>query len=127
MIYGVGTDIVEISRIESGMERFGEKYAQRILADSELLEMSKVVNPAQFLAKRFAAKEAVVKAMGIGFTDGIAMTQIVVGHNDKGKPLIEFSGRADEVRKSLGIGESHLSISDERHYAIAFVTLQRET
>jgi holo-[acyl-carrier protein] synthase len=127
VIYGVGIDIVEIARIESGMERFGDKYAQRILADAELLEMARVINPAQFLAKRFAAKEAVVKAMGVGFTEGIAMTQIVVGHDDRGKPLIEFSGRADEVRKSLGIGKSHISISDERHYAIAFVALQRET
>lgn len=125
MIHGIGTDIVAIARIEAGLARFGDKFARRILADQEFQGFADHVSPASFLAKRFAAKEAAVKALGTGFRDGISLGQISISNNEHGKPVLSFSGRALEVCDSLGIGESHLSLSDEKDYAIAFVTLMR--
>lgn len=126
MIFGIGTDIVAIARIRQGLDRYGDKFARRILAAQELDGFAGSVKPAHYLAKRFAAKEATVKAMGTGFRDGIALSQIAVAHEASGKPLLEISGRAQEVCTALGIAESHLSLSDETDYAIAFVTLLRK-
>ena len=123
MIFGIGTDIVAISRLEQGLERHGDKFAQRILADSELDGFRNAARPASYLAKRFAAKEAMAKAMGTGFRDGLSLRHIAVGHDPKGRPLIEVSDRAEELCRELGIGTRHLSISDEHEYAVAFVTL----
>lgn len=125
MIYGIGTDIVAIARIQAGLERFGDKFARRILAGKELEGFENSIKPAHYLAKRFAAKEAAVKAMGTGFRNGITLGQIAVSNDLHGKPGLEFAGQAREICRSLGIGESHLSLSDENDYAIAFVTLLR--
>lgn len=125
MIHGIGTDIVAIARMEASLARFGDRFAQRILAKQEMQGFADSASPAGFLAKRFAAKEAAVKAMGTGFRDGISLSQIVVSNNDHGKPILSFSGRALEVCDCLGVGEAHLSLSDEKDYAIAFVTLMR--
>lgn len=123
MIYGVGTDIVRVERIAAGLERFGERFARRILADVEWEEFRRNTRPARFLAKRFAAKEAAAKAFGTGFSEGIAMRHIVVVHSDRGQPLLEFHARAAEFVAEKGIVSAHLSISDEDSHAIAFVTL----
>lgn len=125
MIFGIGTDIVAVSRIQQGLDRYGDKFACRILAAQEMDGFTSSVKPAHYLAKRFAAKEAAVKAMGTGFRNGIALRQIFVTHEASGKPLLEMSGRAQEVCVALGIAERHLSLSDETDYAIAFVTLIR--
>ncbi len=127
MIHGIGTDIVAIARIEASLARFGDKFAQRILASEELQAFTDSMSPASFLAKRFAAKEAAVKALGTGFRDGVSLGQIAVSNDLHGKPILSFSGRALEVCNSLGVGEGHLSLSDEKDYAIAFVTLMRAT
>ena len=123
MIFGIGTDIVAIERIAAGLERHGDRFARRILADSEWPGFEQSAKPSSYLAKRFAAKEAVVKAMGTGFSDGISMKDIAVGHDEKGRPLIQLQGRAEALCQTLKIGRSHLSLTDERDYAIAFVTL----
>lgn len=123
MIHGIGTDIVAIARIEEGLQRHGDRFAERILADSEIEGFRAAVRPASYLAKRFAAKEAMAKAMGTGFRDGLSLRHIAVGHDAKGRPLIELNGRAEELCRELGIGACHLSLSDERDYAVAFVTL----
>lgn len=125
MIHGIGTDIVAIARMEASLARFGDKFAWRILASQELQAFADSASQASFLAKRFAAKEAAVKAMGTGFRDGISLGQIAVINDVHGKPILSFSGRALEVCDLLGIGERHLSLSDEKDYAIAFVTLMR--
>jgi holo-[acyl-carrier protein] synthase len=127
VIYGIGTDIVAIERIQTNLERYGERFARRILAPQELAGFEHSAKPAHYLAKRFAAKEAAVKAMGTGFRDGIGLTQIYVDHDPLGRPLLQFDGRAEERRCALGIGASYLSLSDEQHYAIAFVTLLRQS
>lgn len=123
MIYGVGTDIVRIARIEASLERFGERFARRVLAETEWAEFSRSRRPARFLAKRFAAKEAAAKAFGTGFSEGIAMRDIVVGHDGRGRPLLEFTAGAADFAAARAIVEAHLSISDEDTHAIAFVTL----
>ena len=126
MIYGIGTDIVSIARIASAIERHGERFAQRILAESEQQAFAESVRPEHFLAKRFAAKEAAAKAFGTGFSGGLCMSDIAVTHDTLGRPLLSFSGRAESLCKELGIGEHFLSISDEKDNAIAFVTLMRK-
>jgi holo-[acyl-carrier protein] synthase len=123
MIFGIGTDIVRISRIQQGLDRYGERFARRILAGEELTDFQRTLHPARFLARRFAAKEAVVKAYGTGFTRGMTFQDIVVSHDAAGKPLLLLSGRALELQYEMGIGEKFISISDELEYAVAFVTL----
>ncbi len=123
MIIGIGTDIVRVSRMARNLERYGDKFAARILTSSEFAEFSQHKRPAGFLAKRFAAKEAAAKAMGCGFRDGLMLTHIGIGHDEFGKPLLEYRDKAIEVCNRLKVSHSHVSISDEDEYAVAFVTL----
>ena len=123
MIYGVGTDIVRVARMQENLEKYGDKFARRILTKAELDDFGSATRPAHFLAKRFAAKEATAKAMGIGFSRGMSLSHIGVGHDKNGKPLLEYNSRAEELMNELGIGASHLSIADEEDHAVAFVTL----
>ncbi len=123
MIFGIGTDIVSVSRMQGALERHGERFAERILAATELQEFRQSGKPAHFLAKRFAAKEAAAKAFGTGFRDGLAMSDFIVGHDELGRPLLHFAGQAEAFCQQRGVGESFLSISDEKEHAVAFVTL----
>jgi holo-[acyl-carrier protein] synthase len=123
MIYGIGTDIVRIARMRKNLERFGERFARRILADVELEEFRQHARPAHFLAKRFAAKEAVAKAMGTGFRDGFTLRHLSVHHDARGKPFLEFHEAALVLLRENRITSVHLSVADEDEYAIAFVTL----
>lgn len=123
MIHGIGADLVRVARIGRNIERYGERFAARILAPEELVEFRHTARPAHFLAKRFAAKEAAAKAMGTGFRDGIAYRQIRVVHDDYGKPLLAFTGAARAFLAQHGIVDVHLSVSDEHEHALAFVTM----
>jgi len=127
MIFGIGTDIVQIERIQKNLDRYGDRFARRILADSEYADYRRSVHPARFVARRFAAKEAVAKAYGTGFTRGLVFRDIAVGHDDSGKPVLRLAGRAAELRRELGIGSDYVSIADEKEYAVAFVTLLSTT
>jgi len=120
MIAGLGTDIVEIARIEAALERT-PRLAQRILTDAELVQFRQSNTPARFLAKRFAAKEAAVKALGTGIGQGVGWHQLSVYHADGGRPLLALSGRAAEIATGLDITDWHLSYSDERCYVVATV------
>lgn len=123
MIYGIGTDIVRIGRMRRNLERYGEKFAHRILTPLEMEEFARCNRPAHFLAKRFAAKEAAVKALGTGFSQGLSPRQIGVVHDAHGKPALAYYGYANDYCRQMGIGSSFLSIADEEEYAVAFVTL----
>lgn len=123
MIYGIGADIVQVSRIQSGLERFGESFARRILGEGKLPEFRTSSRQAHFLAKHFAAKEAVAKAIGTGFRDGMKLCDIAVVHDHVGRPGLSFSGRTGQMLKEIGVVESHLSLADEHDYALAFVVL----
>jgi len=126
MIVGTGLDIVEIHRIQLIHDQHGRRFAQRILCESEMHEYRESNYPVRFLAKRFAAKEAVAKALGTGFAAGIGMKMICIGHDQSGRPLIELSQAAKNRADELGVAASWLSISDEKHYATAFVVMERQ-
>jgi holo-[acyl-carrier protein] synthase len=125
VIFGIGTDIVRVARIAGSLERHGARFAERILTDEELAEFARASRPAHFLAKRFAAKEAAAKALGTGFSGGLSLRHIGVVHDARGRPGLRFSGEAARLAEEFGIGEMHLSLSDEQEYALAFVTLVR--
>ena len=126
MIFGIGTDIVRVARMQQSLDKHGERFARRILTEHELAGYLKANKPANFLAKRFAAKEATAKAMGTGFRDGLSLKHINVGHDPQGKPLLEFTGQAAEFMENNGINEAHISLADEQEYAVAFVTLVKK-
>ena len=124
MIFGVGTDIVEVSRIQASYERFGEHFVQRILMDEEIALFRQSKWPVRFLAMRFAGKEAAVKAMGTGFRHGIWLRDVGITNNDWGRPLIIWSKRGLEVCKRLGIGAGHVSLTDDAGLVIAFAVVE---
>lgn len=124
MIFGIGADIVEVGRMEQNLARYGTRFAKRILTDREYGEFMQSKHPAHFLAKRFAAKEAAAKALGTGFRRGLTLRQIGVTHDDLGRPMLEFDREAEAYRRRCGVSACHLSLSDERRYALAFVTLE---
>lgn len=123
MIAGIGTDLVEIERLEAVQERWGNRFGERVLGESELEEWQRREYSIRFLAKRFAAKEAAAKALGTGFRTGVRFSDIQVGNDGLRKPYLMFSGVAADRAAELGVIRSELSISDERRYALAFVVL----
>ncbi len=124
MIFGIGTDIVALARIATLHERYGERFAERILSASEMAEFSAHAHPARLLMKRFAAKEALAKAAGTGLRHPVSMSQMSVIHNKLGKPAFLFSAELGRHFEKIGITSHHLSISDEREVAVAFVILE---
>lgn len=124
MIYGIGTDIVSIQRITDNLARYGDRFAQRILSEEEMSLYGAASRQNHFLAKRFAAKEAAAKALGTGIRDGLTLKDIQVSNDALGKPLLVFTRQGQEKLQGRGIGNAHLSLSDEEDYAIAFVTLE---
>jgi holo-[acyl-carrier protein] synthase len=124
MIYGVGTDIVEVTRIESALNEFGDVFARRILAESELTAYEASQIKARFLAKRFAAKEAFSKALGTGIRGVVTFQSIQVKHDAMGKPLLAFNQEVETLLAEKQIRTAHVSISDEKNLAVAFVVLE---
>ena len=124
MIYGVGTDVVEIARIEQALQRFGERFARRILCGPELKRFRSHRLPASYLAKRFAAKEAFTKALGTGIQAPANWHGVWVRNLPSGKPVLEFSDALKELLSRLGVASSHLSLTDERGVAMATVILE---
>jgi holo-[acyl-carrier protein] synthase len=123
MIFGIGTDLVHIPRMQELLDKHDDKIALRILSDAEFEEFQKVTKQAAFLAKRFAAKEATAKALGTGFRDGLSLRHIEVVNNEMGKPELLFYKQGQMLIEQHNIGRSLLSLSDEKDYAVAFVTL----
>jgi len=123
MIFGIGTDIVCIKRVADSLERYGDKFAERILSSVEFKLYQSSEQGARYLAKRFAAKEATAKAMGTGFSEGLSLKDIFVTNDDKGKPILNYADQAKHFIEANNIIESHLSLADEQEYAVAFVTL----
>ncbi len=124
MIFGIGTDILRIERIQQALART-PRLPARILTPAELEGYEQTSRSEIFLAKRFAAKEAAVKALGTGIGRGISWQHFEVGHDELGKPLLQLSGAAKERADLLGIGQFHLSYSDEHDYVVAFVVAER--
>lgn len=127
MIFGIGTDIVEVGRIEASIQQFGDDFAKRILAESELASYLESHIKARFLAKRFAAKEAFSKALGTGLRAPAIFQNIAVSHDDLGKPLLVLASELRALLQSKSITQMHISISDEKNLAAAFVVLETDS
>jgi holo-[acyl-carrier protein] synthase len=123
MIFGIGTDIVHIKRMRDSLEKYGDKFARRILTQREFSEFANKQDKAAYLAKRFAAKEATAKAMGTGFSNGLSLQHIGVINDDAGKPELELLEVAEKFLQDNKIKQTYLSLADEKDYAVAFVTL----
>ncbi len=123
MIIGSGTDLVHIPRMQDLLDKHGDKFAERILSAHEFSEFKLQLKPANFLAKRFAAKEAAAKAMGTGFRDGLSLRHISVRNNSLGKPELQFEKVGLELKEKMHIDKAMLSLSDDHEYAIAYVVL----
>ena len=122
MIYGIGTDIVLISRIKNT-----EAFAKKILSNKEFILWKDYLPGKQktFLAKQFAGKEAIAKALGTGFQNGIFPKDIEILRNDEGKPYISAQGSLKNVFTDLEITRSHVSIADETDYVVAFAIIEK--
>lgn len=125
MIYGIGTDVVEPARIARSLERYGDRFAKRILADEEWPEYTNSTKPIRFIANRFAAKEAFSKAIGTGLRHPVTLNYIEIAHDALGKPYFKFHPVLEQMIKDQGIINHHLSISDEMNLSCAFVVLEK--
>ena len=123
MVYGIGVDLVRIARMAAALERHGERFARRILHRTELDAFDRTPRKAALLAKHFAAKEALLKALGTGLRYGITWHDISVARDPLGKPFVTCTGRVRELLDGAGVRACHLSLTDESDYAAAFVTL----
>ncbi len=118
-IIGLGTDIVEIPRIASMLERHGDSFLSRTYSPEEIEYCASKKNAAQHFAGRWAAKEAVMKSFGTGFVKGIHWTEIEVVAQPSGRPVIRLSAATAEFAARMGISKIHLSISHGKEYAVA--------
>ena len=124
MIFGIGTDIVEVTRIEASISQFGDDFAKRILAESELESYHQSNIKPRFLAKRFAAKEAFSKALGTGLRAPATFQNIAISHDELGKPILVLAADLQILLNAQNITQMHISISDEKNLAAAFVVLE---
>lgn len=124
MILGIGTDLCEVNRIERALERFGERFAAKILVASELEVFHRRRTRAGYLAKRFAAKEAFSKALGVGIRYPVNWHNVWVVNERSGKPAFEFSRPLAALLKQHGVAKVHLSLTDEVGMACAFVVVE---
>ena len=121
MIVGIGTDLVLVSRIEAVLSRQGERFASRILTPPEMERYRSHGQPARYLAKRFAAKEAILKALGTGLAKGMSWQDMQIDNDEHGAPHVVLAGAELARLQQGGGGRMLLSLSDEREQALAFV------
>ena len=125
MIYGIGTDMVDIKRIERLYQQYRDAFALKILSRIEYLEWQSHPQPVAFLAKRFAAKEAFSKAMNTGIRNAVTLGNIGVIHDELGKPEFWVAEPLQAWMDERGIKHVHLSLTDEGHYSVAFVVAEQ--
>ncbi len=123
MIYGIGVDVLQLARIERCYRRYGEHFVERLLLPAERAQLAATKRPERFLAMRFAAKEAVVKAMGTGFAHGVWIRDVGIVQNPWGKPEVVYSARGERLRRKLGVGEGHVTLTDEAGLIVAVAVL----
>jgi len=122
MIRGIGTDIVDVARMREKIEK-ESGFRQFVFSPAEIDYCGRQTFPAEHYAARFAAKEALLKALGTGWANGIAFHEISVEHDDKGRPLFRFLGETAVTMDKTGLGSIHVSLSHERDKAVAFVVI----
>jgi len=124
MIFGIGVDVLEAARIKKTLARFGDHFVERLLMPAERAQLARTKRPERFIAMRFAAKEAIVKAMGTGFAHGIWIRDVGVVQNAWGKPEVAYSPRGEKMRRKLGIGGGHVTLTDEAGLIVAVAVLE---
>lgn len=124
MIVGSGIDITEVPRIAASIQRFGERFLNRVFTPSEIAYCSSKKNANERFAARFAAKEAAMKAIGTGLRRGVTWQDVEVGREPSGKPVLRFHGQAAEFAKKLGVRRSALSLTHSAETAMAMVILE---
>ncbi len=125
MIFGIGVDVLEVKRIGRTLERFGARFVEHLLMPEEQAQLARTQRRERFIAMRFAAKEAIVKAMGTGFAHGMWIKDVGVVQNSWGKPEVVFSQRGERVRQGLGVGEGHVTLTDEAGLVVAVAVLMK--
>lgn len=125
MIFGIGSDVVELARVDAAWRRFGMRFAERILTPHELEGFSKTKDKPRYLARRFAAKEAMSKALGTGFAHGISARRLGMVADAWGKPQVALTPEAAAIAERLGAGRGFLTLTDERDIVIAFALFER--
>jgi holo-[acyl-carrier protein] synthase len=124
VIFGIGVDVLEAARIKRVHEKYGAHFVERLLMPAERAQLAKTKRADRFLAMRFAAKEAIVKAMGTGFAHGIWIRDVGVVQNSWGRPEVVYSPRGEKVRRKLGIGAGHVTLTDEAGLIVAVAVLE---
>jgi len=124
MVIGVGTDLIEIARINHSIHRFGDRFLRRVFTLPEIAYCRSKKNAAESFAARFAAKEAAAKALGTGISHGVGWLDLEVVRQPSGKPSLSLSGRAALRARQLGIAKSSLSLTHSKDIALAVVVME---
>jgi len=124
LIFGIGVDVLEAARVKKVHDRFGDHFVARLLLPEERAQMEFTKRKQRFLAMRFAAKEAIVKAMGTGFAHGMWIRDVGVVQNAWGRPEVVYSARGEKMRRKLGIGAGHVTLTDEAGLIVAVAVLE---
>jgi holo-[acyl-carrier protein] synthase len=124
MICGIGVDVLEAARVKKVFDRFGEHFIDRLLLPKEREQLGQTKRKERFLAMRFAAKEAIVKAMGTGFAHGMWIRDVGVVQNAWGRPDVVYSERGEKMRRKLGIGNGFITLTDEGGLIVAVAVLE---
>ena len=124
MILGIGVDIVEVERIRRAVDRYGERFVGRVFTAREAAYCRRCGHPEQRFATRFAAKEAALKALGVGWAQGLQFVDVEVSNNELGAPSVTLSGPSLERARRMGVERIHVSLTHHRHFAIAQVLLE---
>lgn len=125
MIYGIGTDLLDRQRIEAAYARHPTRFAEKLLSTQELAEFARSQRPVHFLAKRWAAKEAISKALGTGIRHPVLFPAMTIGRDALGKPLCIADATLSQWLTAQGIGSIHLSLSDEGTQVVAFAVAEK--
>ena len=119
MIFGTGLDIIEIDRIKRSLAKYSSRFENKIFTDGEINYCQSQADPGKHFAARFAVKEAVSKSLGTGITHEVGFKDIEVVNQTSGKPIVKMVGRGKILFEKLNLKFIHISISHDRHYAIA--------
>jgi holo-[acyl-carrier protein] synthase len=125
MVLGLGTDLIETRRVQESIERYGQRFLERIFTEGEIAYcMRKRKNAAESFAARFAAKEAGAKALGTGISRGVSWKEFEVRREASGRPTLHLSGRAAELAEAMGVRRVQLSLTHSRELALAVVVAE---